>query len=102
MITDQLLLKKEEKILLKLGKQIKQARLRRLMKAVTLALNAGIGRMTLYKLEKGNAGVSIGVLLKVLLILGLQTHLENIASEDPIAKKQIKKGIPLKKRAPKN
>jgi hypothetical protein len=58
--------------------------------------------MTLYKLEKGNAGVSIGVLLKVLLILGLETDLANIASEDPIAKKQIKKGIALKKRAPKN
>jgi transcriptional regulator with XRE-family HTH domain len=98
MNTDQELLIREEKILIKLGKQIKLARLSQMMKAETVALNAGIGRMTLYKLEKGNSGVSIGVLLKVLLILGLEKNFANIAAQDRTVEKQIKKDIALKKR----
>jgi transcriptional regulator with XRE-family HTH domain len=102
MNTNQILLHKNGKILINLGKQIKQARIRKLMKAETLALEAGVGRMTLYKLEQGNPGISIGILLKVLLVLGVEKDLEAIAQDYKKEKKQNIKVVPTKNVAPKS
>jgi transcriptional regulator with XRE-family HTH domain len=102
MNTNQILLHKNGKILINLGKQIKQARIRKLMKAETLALEAGVGRMTLYKLEQGNPGISIGILLKVLLVLGVEKDLEAIAKDYKKEKKQNIIVVPTKNVAPKS
>lgn len=63
----------------KLGQDIRDARLRRRIPAAVLAERASISRMTLNKLEKGEPGVSIGIVATVLFVLGLHERLGEIA-----------------------
>ena len=55
-----------QKILETMGMQIKLARLRRKLKASTIAERANISRATLVEIEKGNPSVSIGHYVNVL------------------------------------
>jgi transcriptional regulator with XRE-family HTH domain len=55
----------------KLGKDIRAARLRRRIQAAILAERAGISGPTLWKIEKGDPGVSIGMYACVLFSLGM-------------------------------
>lgn len=66
------LLPKNRKLLETVGEHIKLARLRRKLTMKQVAERAGISRPTLSTLEQGNPAISIGVLLKVLLVLGLE------------------------------
>jgi transcriptional regulator with XRE-family HTH domain len=63
----------------KLGRDIREARLRRRIPAAVLAERASISRMTLFKLEKGDPGVSIGISATVLFALGMAERLGEIA-----------------------
>ncbi len=63
----------------KLGRDIREARLRRRIPAATVADRASISRTTLFKLEKGDAGVSIGIFATVLFVLGLSDRLGDLA-----------------------
>ena len=63
----------------KLGEDLKNARKRRRIKTKLAAERAGISRTTLTKIEKGDVGVSIGAYAKVLFILGLISHLADLA-----------------------
>jgi transcriptional regulator with XRE-family HTH domain len=63
----------------KLGRDIREARLRRRIPAAVLAERASISRTTLFKLEKGDPGVSIGIIGTVLFVLGLDDRLTEIA-----------------------
>ena len=63
------LLPKNRKLLETVGEHIKLARLRRKLTMKQVAERAGISRPTLSTLEQGNPAISIGVLLKVLLVL---------------------------------
>ena len=65
--------------LVKLGKDIREARLRRRIPMAILAERAQMTRMTLYKIERGEAGVSIGAYASVLFVLGLAERLAGIA-----------------------
>jgi transcriptional regulator with XRE-family HTH domain len=56
--------------LVKLGRDIAIARKRRRFTQQRLAEGAGVNVATLRRLEKGDAGVSVGVLAMVLLTLG--------------------------------
>jgi transcriptional regulator with XRE-family HTH domain len=57
----------------RLGADLKNARLRRRLKMVTIADRAGISRETLAKVQKGDPGVSMGSYASVIFALGLGT-----------------------------
>ena len=67
------------KALLKLGEDIAVARKKRRISTVSMAERAFISRGTLYKLEKGDPSVSMGIYATVLSILGLIEGLGNVA-----------------------
>ena len=77
-----------EKILKKMGTQIKKARLRRNIRTELLAETVGISKGTLSSIEKGISTVSIGAYAAVLCELGLDQDLELIAL-DVEGKKQF-------------
>ena len=59
------------KALIKLGEDITVARKKRRISTVSMAERAFISRGTLYKVEKGDPSVSMGIYATVLSILGL-------------------------------
>lgn len=63
----------------KLGQDMKDARLRRRISTKVMAQRALISRTTLVKVEKGDAGVSMGIYATVLFILGLGGRLADLA-----------------------
>ena len=63
----------------KLGADIRDARLRRRIPTPTMAQRASISRTTLGKVEKGDAGVQIGIYATVLFVLGLTNRLAEVA-----------------------
>lgn len=68
-----------QRILHKLGGDIRDARLRRRIPTKILAERASISRTTLNKVEKGDPGVSLGHYATVLFVLGLSDRLGEIA-----------------------
>ncbi len=69
-------------ILAQLGEQIRFARLRRGLSGVLVAERAGISRATLYKVEKGNPSVAIGIYANVLHALnGMDRDLLLVAQD---------------------
>lgn len=65
--------------LLKLGKGIREARIRRRIPTSVMADRALINRMTLYKIERGDPTVSVAAYATVLFVLGLVEPFANIA-----------------------
>ena len=63
----------------KFGHDIHAARLRRRIPAAVVADRASISRTTLSKLEKGDPGVSLGIVATVLFVLGMSDRLEELA-----------------------
>lgn len=63
----------------KLGRDIRDARLRRRISAAVVAERASISRTTLFKLEKGEPGVSVGIMATVLFVLGMDDRLAQLA-----------------------
>ncbi len=95
------LLPKQKRILKSLGENIKFARLRRKLSANQVSERANISRKTLYEIERGSESVSIGNYLQVLLILGLENDLEEVAKDDELGRKIQDSELVVKKRAPK-
>ena len=54
------------------GENLRLARLRRRLSAQQVADRSGISRSTLQNVEKGSPSVSMGNLLQVLVVLGLE------------------------------
>jgi len=102
MSLEKIILPKNKRILATVGENIRLARLRRKLSAGQLSERAGIGRMTLYKIEKGSPVVSIGNYLQVLFVLGLEKDMEQLASADPLGRKLQDANLVVKQRAPKN
>ncbi len=73
----------EEKLAL-MGEQIKLARMRRKLPAQMIADRAGISRATLWKVEKGDSGVAIGIYAKVLKAIGLGDDILLLARDDEL------------------
>lgn len=96
-----IVLPKLERILKTFGEQIKLARLRRKLSSEQVAERAGISRSTLVKLEKGHVGVSIGHVLNVLSVLGLEKDFLQLAKDDELGRKLQDANLITKKRAPK-
>jgi hypothetical protein len=68
-----------KRALVKLGADIRSARLRRRIATSIMASRAFITRTTLLKVERGDPGVSVGTYATVLFILGLISRLEDVA-----------------------
>lgn len=67
------------RVLRKLGRDIRAARLRRRIPTALLSERASISRTTLGKLEKGDPGVSIGIVTTVLFVLGMSERVAELA-----------------------
>ena len=84
----------------KLGEDIRNARRRRRIQTQVMAERASITRSTLYKVERGDPGVGLGIYATVLFALGMLDRLSQIADathdhvgmdlEDEILPKRIR------------
>ena len=82
-----ILLPKHERLLADLGENLRLARLRRKLSAEQVAERAGLSRSTLHLLENGSAGTSLGKLVQVLAVLGLESDLARLAGDDLLGRK---------------
>ena len=89
-----------EKSLKQLGENIRLARLRRRLSSSLVAERAGMTRPTLRAIERGEPSASIGAYASVLMSLGLEKDLWQIANNDELGRKLQDAGIPVKSRSP--
>jgi len=78
---------KNQKVLAQLGENIKLARKRRQYTQVLISERTGLSRLTIRKIEHGDAKVSIGHYVAVLSVLGLVEGLASVASDDELGRK---------------
>jgi transcriptional regulator with XRE-family HTH domain len=90
-----------QRLLAGLGENIRLARLRRKFSAIMVAERAGIARNTLRAIERGDARVTLGAYVNVLLCLGLENDLKLVAHDDELGRKLQDANLPIKARAPK-
>ena len=86
-IKKQILFPKHQKILEKVGENIKLARKRRKLTTVQVAERAGVDRSTLYLIEKGHPSVSMGAYFNALRVLGLQDDFLKLGADDAYGRK---------------
>ncbi len=88
------------KALKKLGADLKEARIKRRLTMALVEERAGITHITLTKVEKGEAGVSLGIYAKVMFVLGLIDNLYNLAEpdNDTVGKIYDKENLPKRVR----
>ena len=90
-----------EEILATVGEQIKLARLRRGLSAELVAERAGISRASLWKVEKGEPSVAMGIYAAVLHALNnLDKDLLLIARDDELGRQLHDLNMITKNRAP--
>jgi transcriptional regulator with XRE-family HTH domain len=95
------ILPKIERILAEFGENLKLARLRRKLTAEQVCERAGIGRNTLWMIEKGSPSVGLGAYTQVLFTLGLEQDLLKLAADDVLGRRLQDAGIEAKMRGPK-
>ena len=89
-----------EAILTTMGEQIKLARLRRNLSTELVAERAGISRASLWKVEKGDPSVAMGIYAAVLHALdNMDKDLLLVAKDDEIGKTLQDLKIDVRKRA---
>ena len=90
------------RILRKLGSDIRDARLRRRIRASTMAERALISRTTLHKIERGDAGVSMGMYATVLFVLGMHDGISELAdrTRDGVGLDLLEERLPQRVRVP--
>lgn len=91
-----------KKALKKLGKDIKEARLRRRIPVALMAERIGISRVTLKSIEDGQPTVSMGIYATALYVLGMLDRLDvaDIAFDavgQALSSEELPKRIVLKK-----
>lgn len=77
----------EQRLLSALGERLRLARLRRKLSNAVVAQRAGISRTTLYKVETGDPGATLGSYVRVLAVLGLENDLQALAADDKVGRK---------------
>jgi transcriptional regulator with XRE-family HTH domain len=82
-----------------LGARLRLARQRRRMPAAELAERADASRMTIYRLERGDTSVSLGVLVRVLGVLGLVDDLGAVARDDVLGRQLQDAALPRPSRS---
>ncbi len=90
-----------KRLLIELGENIKFALLRRNLSIRVIAERVGVSINTITSLEKGTAGVSIGVVANVLHVLGLAEDIKSLARDDIFGRKLQDMEMLPKKKAPK-
>ncbi len=88
-------------ILETLGENIRLARLRRNVSSSLQAERAGISRPTLTMIEKGAPSVALGSYVQVLVALGMEKDLLQVAADDELGRKLQDLNLPVRRRAPK-
>ena len=90
------------RVLASLGRDISIARRRRSMTIATLAERAFVGRNTITRVERGDAGVALGIYATVLFVLGLADRLGALAdpATDQIGLTLAEEQLPKRVRAP--
>ena len=89
-----------KQILETMGEQIKLARLRRSLSTALVAERADISRATLWKVEKGDPSVAIGIYAAVLHALNnMDSDLLLIAKDDEFGRKLQDLALPTRRRA---
>lgn len=83
-----------------LGESLKNARLTRNLKMVTVAERAGVSRETLSKIQAGDPGVSMGNYAAVIFALGLGTDWMKFAdmANDPAGRALYEERLPKRVR----
>lgn len=82
-----ILLPKYQKIFDGIGENIKLARKRRKLTAEQVSERAGIHRATLYRVEKGDPAVAIGIYFNILKVLNLEKDFSPLAANDAFGRK---------------
>jgi transcriptional regulator with XRE-family HTH domain len=96
------LLPKYSRMLTDVGENLRLARLRRRLSAQQVADRSGISRSTLQNVEKGSPSVSMGNLLQVLVVLGLEKDFSKLGAADPLGRKlEDARLTDVRQRAPK-
>ena len=95
-----LILPRLVRLLAGLGGNIKKARLRRAYSSETVAQRVGITRKTLYRVERGDPAVALGIYARVLQALRLESDLGLIASDDVLGRKLQDANLEPRPRAP--
>lgn len=90
-----------DKILKKLGENIKLARRRRRLSSEQVSERADVSRGTLWQVEKGSPSVAMGIYCQVLFVLGLDKDLLKVAADDELGRKLQDAALIVKERAPK-
>jgi transcriptional regulator with XRE-family HTH domain len=70
----------EQRLLSQLGERLRLARLRRKLSNAVVAQRAGISRTSLYKVEAGDPGATLGTYLRVMAVLGLEADFNALAA----------------------
>src|SRR5262245_9886867 len=84
----------------KLGADISAARKRRGITAKLVAERAFVNPKSLTRVERGDAGVSIGIYASVLFVLGMADRLADLAdiSHDPLGRRLAEEQLPKRVR----
>lgn len=77
----------EQRLLSELGERLRLARKRRKLSNAVVAQRAGVSRTTVYKVEAGDPGATLGTYVRVLAVLGLEGDLDLLAADDRIGRK---------------
>ena len=77
----------EQHLLSEFGERLRLARRRRKLSGAEVAQRAGVSRTTLYKVEAGDPGATLGSYVRVLTTLGLQDDLNQLAADDRLGRK---------------
>tara|TARA_B110000908_G_C10146556_1_gene399325 strand:- start:249 stop:560 length:312 start_codon:yes stop_codon:yes gene_type:complete len=78
---------KNQKVLARLGENIKLACKRRGYTQLLMSERTGLSRITIRKIEQGDAKVSIGHYVAVLSVLGLVDDFAQVANDDVLGRK---------------
>ena len=92
-----------QRVLRKLGRDIRDARLRRRIPTTIMAERASVSRTTLNKVEKGDPGVSFGIYATVLFVLGLVDRIGDLADakNDVVGRELEEENLPQRIRGSK-
>jgi|SRR5680860_223108 len=82
-----IVLPKFRRIFEQIGENIKLARKRRKLTSEQVSDRAGIHRATLYRIEKGDPSVAIGLYFNVFRVLNLQDDFLKLAVDDEFGRK---------------